>query len=600
MQNPPEIKVHPLFPTLTEAQQNPELFNSDHLAIITVLPIDDKRENDIRMLSYNVTGAGAENNIVKTPEKEKIATARYQQIAHGLKLSAYNLQLDVIVLQEVTVDLMVTALKNNFDDSWGILPGDAEIAKQKPQQLTLYRKSCLELYSLKDWDARKKTLSAIFKVLNISMFLEVHNVWTEYNILPVETEKYYLKLLIDRKVLGYAHVDVVSVVLGDTNSRVAPVNDNSFKNLTTGIIPSLFNQHYHLPPEVQVPDHPDGGFYMHSSQNFLRQMHSQTVDITTGNIVEDNRKLNEVLVENSAKNILALWNLPRAILCLDDYYSNENIIKNKNIFQFEDHLQNIFSDPKIIVRMTSTIFNQKGIIVRFKNIKASSDEISMADLLADIAASPGITVSRLDSGTVYYPCLFIELNKVQLFTRAAELLAQLRVDDLLTDLTTAGMLPNALQFLSAASSGPDNFDQLAKNSMLKAQRDYGSGFEPKGAGKVTLGEAVGGVVVDLLTLGFLYDKRAATIKTRIEAAKLCYPASVETALCLLADNKTGNDLQSYKYLLASYLVNFKAESDEQAKLLIQLSKVVLTYLIEFAQDKQPSEIMSSSVPHGKS
>lgn len=360
--------VHPLFGIFEQTSQQYDLIYSDHLPIFTKVPVDQNDDIYIQLLSYNVMGKNASNNITREQEDENKAILRYKRIALGLKKCADNLELniDIILLQEVTSKLMVKQLSETLGDGWYIQPSVEEIEKTEypPEILTCYRKTMLSVVDLPEnihiskpdlyhhckYEHTKKTLSSCFKYEKSQKIIHIHNTWTNYNIFPNKTEEYYASLLMDKK------EGEISIVLGDTNSRIAPLN-NKQKNLTTGIIPFLFNIDYGINENnIQLPDHPDGGFY--SSNEKIYQLEHCVIDIVEGKKFTENNTNNYCA---SQKDFCGY----RAILCLDDFYKKTPVIQNKTLFEYELQLKNELGDNSVVVRMTSTTYNEKGIFIRF-------------------------------------------------------------------------------------------------------------------------------------------------------------------------------------------------------------------------------------------
>ena len=410
--NSSDVNVNSAFPTLQQTADNYDLIYSDHLPIYTTIPINANHNDDLRALSYNVMGARAENNLTRTLEDEDKSIARYGRIAHGLKNCADNLGLDLILLQEVSSTLMIKQLSEALGDDWCIQPGDVENEKFPAQQLTCYRKSRLlpvpnleikqnnkfTQYEDAAWDARKKTLFSTFKCLASGKRINLCNVWSEYNIFPNATEEYYKTLLMNKK------ENEVSIILGDTNSRIAPVDDKQ-RNLTTGIVPYMFNNNYQIKPDIQIPDHPDGGFY--SSDEKIHQLVHVPVNIINGQEITDKH------LKSIEQSIPQYY---RAILCIDDSYAKRQFVQGQSIFDYESELKKKLNDKNISVRITATIQNKKGIQIRFSPKSACFNVLH--DVLKD---DKQFSFESFESLRGLIPCIFLPAEGADKLARIIEL-----------------------------------------------------------------------------------------------------------------------------------------------------------------------------------
>lgn len=566
------VALHPLFPTLDTKGQMTDLIYSDHLPIFTEVPLAGG--DTLKLLSLNVMGAGVVNNITRTKEDESIAIARYSRIAKGLKLSSDKLDIHAIALQEVTTELMIQELLKEFGEEWAVYPSVDLINKEKPQQLTLYNKRHLELLEGKPWDERKKTLSTTFKMNETGKIIHFHNVWTEYNFFPDVTEKYYTQLLQAKK------DGEMAVILGDTNSRLASISTSKERNLTTGIIPPFFYKDYGVEQDVQVPDHPDGGFYTDDKGKIV-QLTTRTVDLAAGDIKEDDRDLEEMGLDSKQE---ALFTLQRPVLCLDDqFFSHEKFTFNGLTFlSFEDKLRKAFNDEKILVRFTSTVLNQHALMIRFKNtgrdISLGMNKVffsliggSESGCILGKKLGPAFNSKGLNIGSVEYPYIFIPIEllpSVYPIFNFIKLIGYTNITD--QNLPFLTKIKEKFDKLDSAEITLELLNKIAEYAIGKAQRDYTKfNTSHQGFGKSKSdSEKFESIARTVSSLGVYSDYRMKNVSERLAMAKTNTEEPVDILLNLLHNDDTGHDLKSFRYFLVSYFFHISADTDENANLLI--------------------------------
>ena len=208
-------RVHPLLPTLQETvtpMQSALKVRSDHIPVYTTVPISVDRADDIKLLSLNTLGASAKNNLTRILESKTSTLVRYEAIARGLVATAAAQDVDVILLQEVTSEVMAPILAKMLSEGeWGMCPPMDVVMRDRPAQLTFYRKARLKLASEADIEFGR--LSASFLHLKTKKSVHIHNVWTKYNIVPYDTELLSL-------IAGKESEEIEIAIVGDTNSRL--------------------------------------------------------------------------------------------------------------------------------------------------------------------------------------------------------------------------------------------------------------------------------------------------------------------------------------------------------------------------------------------
>ena len=331
-------RKHSLFPTREETLENPEIAYSDHLAIFTTVPLDEK--NSLNIISLNVLGQSCSGiHSLAFNEKDEETEHRYDRIVAGLVEGIKRQEVDVLVLQEASL-LMEAALKRNafFDEHWEIVADQVGI-------ISCYNKERLTLNATKlNEERRIRTLTFLDKITELT--IDVHNVWRIYSPFPRNMEVEFKEVLENTE-------SAVSVILGDTNSRIAPLDEEE-RNITTGTVPATFNVQDGLDEALQITDHPDGGFYR-DALNVIRQLVTRVINFATGEFVEDDRPHEETQT----------WPEFRMVLCLDDSYQKRQLIDNKTIFAYEEYLKEGLKEPSILVSMASDSYNNKAIGIRF-------------------------------------------------------------------------------------------------------------------------------------------------------------------------------------------------------------------------------------------
>ncbi|MDI9817973.1 MULTISPECIES: hypothetical protein [unclassified Legionella] len=383
-------RKHPLFPTYEEVKKNPDLARSDHLPVLSKVPLGE--QESLNIVSLNILGgegcSGVHPRRMEIPEGHTLF--RYQQIASGLGYSIKKHQVDVILLQEAN-QAIVPCLEEVLGNDWDIIIDRFGV-------ISCYNKKRLQLQqSAEDEISRIRSMTFTDKKSGFS--IDVHNIWGNYSPFPHYMEEQY------HSVLTKTESDI-SVIMGDTNSRLAPPADHRKKNLTTGIVPPVIAAANGLSDEIQITDHPDGGFYRDNSGS-IHQLSIETLDFDTAEIVIDERNEAEADV----------WQEYRMVMCLDDYYQKTAIIDGKTIFDYENSLKEGFGDETLVVRMASDSYNNKAIAIRFPNrspviaaIKREFDDFQFE------------TINSTDprEGGQLFCCVFAPVDKIDLLHQALQ------------------------------------------------------------------------------------------------------------------------------------------------------------------------------------
>ncbi|MDX1836516.1 endonuclease/exonuclease/phosphatase family protein [Legionella taurinensis] len=384
-------RLHPLFPTLDEVQKNPDLAYSDHLPILTQVPLG-KGKKPLVMISLNILGTSACSGIHAKDAKED-TPKRHQRIITGLAKGIKKHKAEVLFLQEAG-ESVVEDLRAALGDDWEIK------AEFNTGLVTCYSKKRFEEQSTQlDRKTRIRSVTVKDKD-NKGLTLDFHNTWGIYSAFPDGHEKTYEALLTNTR-------SDVSIILGDTNSRLAPLDDAP-RNIMTGVIPNELNQADGLPPDAQNGDHPDGGFYRDATG--IHQLETHVLDFNSGNVVVDSRPVDEI------KPHLEF----RMIMCLDDSYKKSKEINDETIFEYEKGLRERLGKPDILVRMAADTFNHKAIAIRFPQYTVGQQSLPCNDFTFIKTTLPDCQFQTIEDQGQRFDCVFVPLDQADTLHSAIE------------------------------------------------------------------------------------------------------------------------------------------------------------------------------------
>jgi hypothetical protein len=349
-------RTHPLFPTHEEIAERRELLYSDHLPVLFDVPLEGESDTSIKVISWNVLGHNAPSGFhtSRSWEDEASGRQRFERIIQSLKLFAKNQNPDIIVLQEANLEF-IGGLLNNLP-KWTIRTnkkGSVMLFKSRDQGGRL---------EIKEYAHNKKDVhhdgvnmqdcqSALFEVDGyFNRRIKVNNVHTAFYQTPEHHEAYYQHLL-SQEAEG-----VVSLVVGDMNTRIAPREDTGLRNIATGVVPGMFNEIYGAKKNEQMTDFPDAAFTRDENGD-IQQLDRQILDYRTGKIFEE---------APSEQNAVApKWAQFRMLMCLDNFKGAKDKIEGKAVFEFEAHLSRYFPNSNVLVRKAAKDNNERGFGFRF-------------------------------------------------------------------------------------------------------------------------------------------------------------------------------------------------------------------------------------------
>lgn len=494
-------KTHPQFPTRAEVLENAELAYSDHLTIWTQVPLGDDKK-PLNIISLNVLGSincsgihpqgfpDTRDNVVQN------YTNRYKRIASGLKKGVANNQVDMVLLQEADRDAL-KAIKEELEADWEFIDDTA-----KTGIISCYKKNRLQLLQTSLNNVTRVRSMHFTDGDNANMTVDVHKIWGIYSHFPDSMENTCKTALLNSQ-------SQVSVILGDTNSRIAPL-DNQKRNLTTGLIPAALNYVYGLPEEQQLTDFPDGGFYR-SVDGSIHQLQTVVLDFAEGTVVPDNRLEQEFSVSKDY----------RMVMCLDESYQTKIVVNNQTIFEYQKLLQDILKVPSLLVRIASDSFNDKALAIRLPSNSPLCPFIRQR-----LGGEQGFQLQEGPNYDGKFVCAFIALDKADLLHKCIVeyqspiLVQQLRsytasclrevgrfrdahkVLKALNAIFQEKILPEATidkfyQLLSVCTDGKNNLQIIEDDKSMSTCRFI--------AGIVAISAIiVTGVIPGLLMMGFVY------------------------------------------------------------------------------------------------
>ena len=151
-------------------------------------------------------------------------------------------------------------------------------------------------------------------------------------------------------------IDTTTLLIGDTNSRVAPEDDSRLINILTGVIPMCLNEKSGAAKDIQMTDFPDGAF-SRGKDGQIRQVLRQILDYTTGKVFRE---------ENSETELAEpKWPQFRMIMALGDPGVEKDKIEGKNIFEFQAQISRYFPSANVIVRRAAKDNNARGFGFQF-------------------------------------------------------------------------------------------------------------------------------------------------------------------------------------------------------------------------------------------
>tara|TARA_R110000868_G_scaffold396503_3_gene668717 strand:- start:1181 stop:2767 length:1587 start_codon:yes stop_codon:yes gene_type:complete len=349
-------RTHELFPSANEVKENPSLVYSDHLPAMFDVPLSEKNEKPLRIISWNILGYNAASgfhDVLRGWETEEQGRERYGRLCQSLKLFIQKHQPDLLLLQEVQPEIMpdlndllpgytvhdsgygpMTLAKNPVDDSGFAVSVYDDPDLENRRGRVRFNNVCNGMGAL-------QTLSLVRGNTEI----HVHHVHTQFYDTPENHELFYTHLL------NKNTQEVTPIVVGDTNTRVAPRDNINLHNIITGVIPMGINQTMNVEKGVQMTDFPDAAF-IKNSDSTISQVDRVILDYRSGDIFD--------MPDMVPLDIQPKWYQFRMLMCLTDYDDINNKIHTKNVFEIQNDLRTQFPESDVIVRMAAKDNNERG------------------------------------------------------------------------------------------------------------------------------------------------------------------------------------------------------------------------------------------------
>lgn len=396
-------RIHLLFPTPEETKANPDIAFTDHLMILTQVPLPDG--TFLNIISLNILGGLSCSGIhyPNTRETEETITERYGRMVQGLNKAIQKHQVDILAFQEATPKYIMPVLKKQLKGNWGI------IKDEKPGLVTCFNNNNWISLTTSVDDATRIRKLRLLNIQNTELLVDFHNIWGNFDEFPLSLENQCETAL----TTSTAHV---AIIMGDTNSRLAPLDDNE-RNLTTGAIPLIFNDANGVAPGMQLPDYPDGGFYR-GQDGVIHQLTIHVLDFVTGDIFVDRRKANE----------MNYWPGYRMIMCLDKQLKEKIAIHDQTVFDYQTLMRATIENENIVVRLASDCFNHKAVAIGFPKDNQKTPPDKRLDglvtfIVDNLQNTKGFETRILKSNcfneaSTYFTCFFMPKEQAHLLHAA--------------------------------------------------------------------------------------------------------------------------------------------------------------------------------------
>jgi hypothetical protein len=321
-------QYHPLIPTLKSANENPEQINSDHMSQQSTAPVKRRQQvpslpvkppRPVKIITWNVYrpgnpygfASGADNflsrqsqeeldkKLSKLSEKDKyfydnerlvtyeVSERREERNVNAIKLFIKMQNPDVIVLQEANDprSFPLEKMKDKFAP-WEVVAG-------KGQVLMLYNPQKLKMIDLES-HPHEESIHHIKKGFcfvdephstdNQPDFI-VNNFYISHDDFPQEAENSIKTTL----ALDTQMHNCTSIIAGDFNNRVVPLDAKEGECIITGACPAYYRAEKgddkNARDRIQGLDFTDGFIYQQPDEKECHQPQSMdTLDPSTGEI----------------------------------------------------------------------------------------------------------------------------------------------------------------------------------------------------------------------------------------------------------------------------------------------------------------------------
>ncbi len=386
------MRKHHQFPTQEEVKENPDLAYSDHLMLLTKIPMGQDRK-PLNIISLNiledVTNSGIHpEHFPDKEDEQKYELERYERIAEGLKNGVDANGVDIILLQGINkAETIKEPLQKKFGDDW-------EVSTKTYGLYIFYNTKRLNPQS----DSTQNVVRLVARIRsmtfldnqNDAMSLDIHNLLGNFYAFPLSLETACKNALENTK-------SKISVIFGNTNSKVAPLDDRP-RTIITSLVPVTLDSHLNLTSNAQLTDFPDGGYYR-DEENKIHQLVTEVLDFKKGTVVENGHDENGENVSNEYQ----------MVMCLDETYQSKKVINEQTIFEYEESLKHTLGIPDIMVRIGSDSFNNKAIGIRFP-----TNSLIFPFIKEKLKDNIGIQYKKIETfekSNETYDCVFVPLDR---------------------------------------------------------------------------------------------------------------------------------------------------------------------------------------------
>ncbi len=367
-------RVQPDLPTPSEAKDNHYLLYSDHIPIVTQVPITSAEGSEkVSIFSWNVMEGDSFNGFSTFPqtrygETETQSQARFDRIAAAIATFTAAQSPTFIALSEIrgnaegedTPDLLNKIMKQ--------LPRNYLVARHADGSTVLDDKGCVIIYNslqvaLVEQDNHSidtilQGCTATFRYTISGKKIKLGSVHAEFSVNPVKHENAV------REFLEAEDDDTCRVVIGDFNCTVAPLSAGR-ENITTSAAPTAFRYDHPLAesdPLLQGAYAIDGAFYSSAGSRACKQATIKYISPEDGT-AHDTAGISFTHQISSVVQLEEFTTF-RPQMTVDDSFSiNKLPGQDYTIFEYEKYLQTKFQDETILVRPSVTQDNNKGVSV---------------------------------------------------------------------------------------------------------------------------------------------------------------------------------------------------------------------------------------------
>lgn len=383
-----EIRYHPLLPTTAEAQQFPESFDSDHLPCFYNIPLmsEDSDEILVKIISYNILWPNLYSGYFPFQETNESQLHRAERLIRRFKAFNDFHMNDIFCLQECWfVQGQVQAVCQVLGPKWKAIEGSAG-------KITFINTAKVAVIEALE-DHRDNTQKIKFSCKN-----------KEFLLVNVHMPHQNFPMAIEKQVSGYLDINGNVIVVGDFNSRVAPVSlGPTDHSIVTNVVTSQFRE-----SKGQGCDWTDGCFFKNDYENKHYQVARTIVsDPEVWGLESEKKITRKELTTNSLskfqKNELERH---RIFLHIDHALTHCLIDDFASFTQLE-----ALMGHEVMVRWASNAFNERMVAIRlpieFKEKNAA--------LTALYHGRDGCSVQWIEDGFYNYTVIFVPPEAISNF-----------------------------------------------------------------------------------------------------------------------------------------------------------------------------------------